>query len=391
MSENKERRDYYEVLGVNKDASEEEIKKAFRKLAVKYHPDKNKDDKNAEEKFKEINDAYQILGDKEKREKYDKYGFEGLEDSMFKGTDMSDFNDILGGLFGNIFNGVPFFGGLNNLFNNKNTGVMGIKGENIIGHINITFNESINGCSKLFKYKICCECKYCNGEGFNDMIKCEECNGKGIKIIQQQTRFGIQIHQMKCNKCLGKGKTGTIKCKNCNGTGKNFIDKKKEFILNPGIDNQRKVLYEGLGNGGINNGQNGDLILIINVESNNIFKRYYEVNNCKLSKYDIYMELPLLFYDLILGTNLKIKNIYNNSININIHKNSKDNEIIKINNEGIKDKNNKRGNLYICLKCILPDNLNEEQLNLLKQIQNIKTDNEFLNDIIINQSKEETQ
>ena len=145
MSEKKEKRDYYEVLGIKKDASDEEIKKAFRKLAVKYHPDKNKDDKDAEEKFKEINDAYQILGDKEKREKYDKYGFDGLDDSMFNGTDMSDFNDILGGLFGNIFGnrGNPFFGGFN-MFGSNQHQHMGIKGENIVGSINITFNEIIN-------------------------------------------------------------------------------------------------------------------------------------------------------------------------------------------------------------------------------------------------------
>ena len=381
MSNNKQKRDYYEVLGISKNASEDDIKKAFRKLAVKYHPDKNKGNKEAEERFKEINDAYQILGDKEKREKYDKYGFEGLDDSMFNGTDMSDFNDILGGLFGNIFGGVPFFGGLGGMFNTSNQ-KMGMKGENILGNINISFEESINGCSKIFKYKICCECKTCKGEGYSDTVICNECNGKGIKIIQQHTRFGIQIQQMKCNKCLGKGKTGTKKCKDCNGTGKNFIDKKKEFVLNPGIDNQRKVLYEGLGNGGINNGPNGDLILIINVNKHPIYKRYYETNYNFINKFDIYIELPILFYDLILGTNIQIKNIYGNPININIHKNTKDNEIIKINNEGIKDKNNKRGNLYVCIKCVLPENLNDEQLNLLKKIQEIKTNNEQLNKVL---------
>ena len=360
MSNDKQKRDYYEVLGLNKDASEENIKKAFKKLAIKYHPDKNKGNKEAEEKFKEINEAYQILGNKEKREKYDKYGFDGLDESMFKGTDMSEFNDILGGLFGGLFNnqGNPFFGGLGNIFNMNNQ-KMGVKGENIVGSINITFNESINGCSKIFKYKICSNCKTCNGDGFTDMVMCNECNGKGIKIIQQHTNMGVMIQQMKCNKCLGKGKTGKNKCKDCNGTGKHFIDKKKEFVLNPGIDNQRKVAYEGLGNISINGGPNGDLILIINVDKHPIFKRYYEINTSFLTKFDIYMELPVLFIDLILGTSIQIKNIYGNPININIHKNTKDNEIIKINNEGIKDKNNKRGNLYICIKCVLPNNLND--------------------------------
>lgn len=381
----KQKRDYYEVLGLNKNASDEEIKKAFRKLAVKYHPDKNKDDKDAEEKFKEINDAYQILGDKDKREKYDKYGFDGLDDSMFNGTDMSDFSDILGGLFGNIFNngrGNPFFGGLGNMFNMSNNKKMGIKGENIFGSINISFNESINGCSKIFKYKICSNCKICNGDGYTDMTICNECNGKGIRIIQQQTNMGVMIQQIRCNKCLGKGKTGKTKCKECNGTGKHFIDKKKEFVLNPGIDNQRKVAYEGLGNCGINNGPNGDLILNIIVDKHPIFKRYYEVNTNYLTKFDIYMELPILFYDLILGTNIQIKNIYGNPININIHKNTKDNDIIKINGEGIKDKNNKRGNLYICIKCILPDNLNDNQINILKQLQQTNINNEPLNKIL---------
>lgn len=386
MSNNKQKRDYYEVLGLEKNASEEDIKKAFRKLAVKYHPDKNKGNKEAEEKFKEINDAYQILGDKEKKEKYDKYGFDGLDDSMYNGTDMSDFNDILGGLFGNIFgnNNNPLFsgfGGFGNIFGGNNQKIK-IKGENIFGNINITFDESINGCSKIFKYKICSNCKNCNGEGFTDLKICNDCNGKGIKVLQQQTRFGISFQQIKCNKCLGKGKTGTNKCKNCNGTGKNFIDKKKEFVLNPGIDNQRKVIYEGLGNAGINNGPNGDLILLINVNSHPIFKRYYEINSNFLTKFDIYMELPILFYDLILGTNIQINNIYGNPININIHKNTKDNEIIKIIGEGIKDKNNKRGNLYICIKCILPDNLKDEQLTLLKQIQDIKINNEPLDKIL---------
>jgi len=383
MSNNKQKRDYYEVLGLEKGASDEEIKKAFRKLAVKYHPDKNKGDKDAEEKFKEINDAYQILGDKEKREKYDKYGFEGLDNSMFSGTDMSDFSDILGGLFGGLFGnrGNPFFGGFGNMFNNQ-TQRMGIKGENIIGSINISFNESINGCSKIFKYKVCSNCLKCNGDGFIDMVKCDECNGNGIKMIQQKTNMGIMIQQIKCNKCFGKGKTGKNKCCDCNGTGKHFIDKKKEFLLNPGIDDQRKVIYEGLGNMGINGGPNGDLILIINVDKHPIYKRYYETNLNIISKFDIFIELPILFFDLILGTNIQIKNIYGNPININIHKNTKDKEIIKIIGEGIKDKNNKRGNLFISIKCVLPDNLNDEQLNILKKLQNSKIINEPLNNLL---------
>ena len=382
MKDNKQRRDYYEVLGIKKDAKEEDIKRAFRKLAVKYHPDKNKGDKDAEEKFKEINDAYQILGDKEKREKYDKYGFEGLDNSMYNGTDMSDFSDILGGLFGNIFGGnMPFFGGFSDMFGNNNQRMNIKKGENINGNINITFNESINGCSKIFKYKICSNCKFCNGDGYSDMDICNECNGKGIKLVKYNNG-SIIIQQVRCNKCMGKGKIGYNKCKECNGTGKNFIDKKKEFILNPGIDNNRKVIYENLGNEGINGGPNGDLILNINVDKHPIFKRYYEVNLQFVNKFDIFMELPILFYDLILGTNLQIKNIYGNLININIHKNTKDNEIIKINGEGIKDKNNNRGNLFVCIKCILPDNLNNEQLDLLKQIQNFNIVNEPLNNLL---------
>lgn len=367
-------RDYYKILEVDKNATEQDIKKAFRKLALKYHPDKNKDDPNAAEKFKEINDAYQILSDKEKRELYDKYGEEGLDKSMYQGADFSEFSDI----FSNLFNGfgfnMPFgFGG-----NNMKQQNFARKGENVQTQLNLTFEESIKGAVKVVSYKVCSSCLKCEGTGYLERRRCQACNGQGK--TQKVVRAGgfMQTFITNCNECKGRGEILMHKCDKCNGTGKEFINESYELKMNPGVDSGTQVRKPDKGHYGVNGGPRGDAYILITVEKNPKYLRYYEVKSIPkyaqidMSKLDVFTEVQVPYYDLILGSDIKIRTIYGTTESITLKKCTQIDTVLKLKGLGIK-KNNEAGFMYISLVCVLPKTITDTEKEKLKLIKDENT------------------
>lgn len=349
------KKDYYEVLGLSKNASEQEIKSTYRKLAKKYHPDVSTEE-NAEEKFKEISEAYSILSDKEKREKYDTFGFSVFSDQHF------DARDIFKNMFGAFGDGGI---DIEQLFGCK----CRKKGKNVICKVNLTFNDSVYGCIKDVNYELDKKCFICNGTGGINEIKCENCNGRGIQIFQCKTPFGIQIVQSKCVNCDGKGKSYKDKCNKCN-EGINKIKITKNFKFPAGLNTGKVIIVENEGNDCDNsNGEKGDLHLEITVQEHPIFKR---------EDFDIHLDVPITFIEAIIGCEKTIPTIYGNH-EIKIPKGTQCNDTITIKEKGIvkvNSENKEKGNMIITIKVIIPKNITTEQNNLINELQ--KTD--FKND-----------
>ena len=286
-----QKRDYYEVLGVSKTASADEIKKAYRSLAKKYHPDMNPGDKEAEAKFKEVNEAYDVLSDEGKRQKYDQFGHAAFDPSAgaegFGG--FGGFGD--GGFdFGDIFS--SFFGGGGGSRSSRNAA---IDGEDIVTRLTISFDEAVFGCKKEISYPRVEACDECSGTGAEKGSKpetCATCHGTGRVTVQQQTMFGRMQSQRTCTACRGTGKIVKNPCKNCNGKGYVRVTKKTELTIPAGIDNGQRIIRRGQGSAGRNGGAAGDLIIEVTVKAHKFFER--ERNN-------VYCEIPISFAAAALG------------------------------------------------------------------------------------------
>ena len=269
-----DKRDYYEVLGVAKGASEDEIKKAYRALAKKYHPDANKDDKSAEAKFKEINEAYSVLSDKEKRAQYDQYGHAGVDPNFGAGGGFSgfgggmdfDLNDIFGSFFGGGFSS-----GRSGRASNAPT-----RGDDIGARVFISFEEAAFGCKKEISFERTEKCASCGGSGAKKGSKpetCPTCGGSGQVRVNQRTPFGVMQSVRTCDACGGKGKLVKDPCPDCRGNG--YVRRKKtlEVSIPAGIDDGQRISLTGQGSAGENNGPSGDLILLVSVRPHPIFER----------------------------------------------------------------------------------------------------------------------
>ncbi|MBQ3490234.1 MAG: DnaJ domain-containing protein, partial [Clostridia bacterium] len=256
-------RDYYEVLGVSKSASDDEIKKAYRSLAKKYHPDMNPGDKEAEEKFKEVNQAYAVLSDPEKKARYDQYGPEAAEGNYggggfgdFGGGFGFDINDIFGDLFGGGFGGGRA----------RKNGPQ--RGDDLAQRITISFEEAAFGCKKDIKYTKIEHCSDCNGNGCapgSSPKTCSKCNGTGQMRVQQRTPLGVFQTTKTCDACGGAGQTISNPCKKCKGSGMSSVTKTLEVSIPAGIDNGQRISLRGMGNAGKNGGPAGDLYISVHV------------------------------------------------------------------------------------------------------------------------------
>ncbi len=340
--------DYYKILEISKTSDKEVIKKAYRKLALKYHPDRNANDKVAEEKFKQINEAYQVLSDDSKREIYDKYGKAGLESSGFSGFSGKDFGDIFGDL-GSIFESV--FG---QSFSSRGRHSSEFEEDFVIA-LTLGFKEAAFGCAKEITNTYKKYCEVCKGSGAKSKEKCTSCGGNG----RVYSRSGFMTFAQTCPKCAGSGEIIKEKCNACNGKKYTMIEEKFEIRIPEGIDTDNRIRASGHGNE-LPNGKRGDLYIIIDVEEDEYFIR---------DGNDVYIEIPIFFTNIILGGTIKIPSL-RGELELKIPPNTKDKERFIFNNEGIKHLNSvHRGKLIVQVKITYPsEKLNDEQKRLVVQL-----------------------
>lgn len=350
------KRDYYEVLGVDKNADEATIKKAYRTLAKKYHPDMNPGDKEAEAKFKEVNEAYDVLSDPDKKAKYDQYGHTAFDPSAGGGAGFGGFGDFGGFDINDIFS--SFFGGASGGSTRRNGPV---RGDDITVRLTISFEESVFGCKKEVSYNKIQKCADCSGTGAakgSSPKTCSACGGSGQVRVQQRTPFGIMQTQKTCDACHGTGKIIENKCPNCRGTGFVRVPKKLEVNIPAGIDDGQQLSLRYQGSDGMNGGNAGDLNIIISVRPHSVFERDGD---------DLYCEVPITYAEATLGAEIEIPTL-EGSMKYTIPEGTQTGTVFTLRNKGVTRVNSKvRGNLYITVVVEVPKNLTSEQKNLLEK------------------------
>ncbi len=355
MADNK--RDYYEVLGVQKQATSDEIKKAYRVLAKKYHPDMNPGNKEAEVKFKEVNEAYEVLSDADKRQKYDQYGHAAFDPSMGGGSGFGGFGGGFGAEFdfGDIFS--SFFGGGGSSRSRANAP---IDGDDIATRITISFEEAVFGCKKEISFQRIEACSDCSGSGAEKGTKaetCSNCRGTGRVTVQQQTMLGYMQTQRACQDCRGTGKIIKTPCKNCNGKGFVRLNKKLEVTIPAGIDSMQRIILRGQGSAGRNGGANGDLVIEVRVKEDKVFTR---------SGNNVYCEIPISFAEAALGAEIDIPVLGGGTEKYQIPEGTQTGTTFTMKGKGIANVNTKRkGDLVITVNVETPKNLTAEQKKLL--------------------------
>ena len=354
MAENK--RDYYEVLGIQKGAGEAEIKKAYRSLAKKYHPDVNPGDAEAEVKFKEINEAYAILSDPEKKARYDQYGHEGIDPSAGFGG-YGDFGGFGGFDFSDIFS--SFFGGSGGGGGSRRNAPT--RGEDLQYRLAISFEEAAFGCKKEISYNRIEKCPECGSTGAEKGTSpevCKECGGTGQVRVTQRTALGMFQTTKTCDHCHGTGKIIKNPCKNCSGKGYVKVTKKLEVSIPAGIDDGERVGLPGQGNSGRNNGPTGDLIILVSVRPHPIFER---------DGYNLYCEVPLTFAEAALGAEISVPTL-EGQVKYTIPEGTQSGTTFTLRGKGIQAiRSTRKGDLIFRVVVEIPKNMNETQKDLLRK------------------------
>ncbi len=356
-----DKKDYYDVLGVSRDASDAEIKSAFRKLAKKYHPDLNKDDPSAAEKFKEAQEAYEVLSDEQKRSQYDRFGHAGVNNGAAGMGGMGGFSNFGGGFdsvdLGDIFDN--FFGGAFGGFGGGRSSSRKARGSDVLKRVNLSFDEAVFGCEKEFELDFVEDCSECHGKGGIGEETCSTCHGSGTITSEQHTILGSFLSKITCPDCHGTGHTYKKKCTECNGKGKVKVHKTIKVNIPAGMDTGKRLRISGKGNPGANGGENGDLYLEFYVEEHDYYERDGD---------DIYLEIPLTITEAVLGCKKTIPTIHGNvSLNIPAGTNNLDKQRIK--GKGIKNESTGNiGNMYLIFKVIVPKKLSRDQKKLFEQL-----------------------
>lgn len=354
-----EKRDYYEVLGVSKDADDAAIKKAYRQLAKKYHPDMNPGDKEAEVKFKEASEAYAVLSDADKRRQYDQFGHAAFEGGAggagAGGFDFGDMGDIFGDIFGGDIFGDLFGGG-----RGRRGGNGPARGADVRVNVRITFAESVTGTSKKIDVTLKDPCNTCNGTGAKAGTKpetCSKCGGKGQVVYTQQSMFGMVRNVQPCPDCHGTGKIIKEKCPDCYGTG--YISSKKtiEVAIPAGIDNGQCVRISGKGEPGTNGGPRGDLLVAVMISSEPGFER---------DGYNIFSNVNISYPTAVLGGEVKVKTV-DGEVIYEVKPGTASGTRVRLKGKGMPTLRNKavRGDHYITLIVEIPSKLTKEQQEAL--------------------------
>lgn len=362
-----EKRDYYEVLGVSKSASDDEIKKAYRKMAKQYHPDLNPGDKTAEEKFKEANEAYEILSDPDKKSKYDRFGHAGVDPNYgagagggfggfggfgdFGGGMEFDLGDILGSMFGG-------FGGGSQRRANPNAPR---RGSDIKLRAVISFEEAAKGCKKQVSFNRIEVCTECNGSGAAKGTQpetCKTCGGSGQVNVQQRTPFGVINTAKTCSACGGKGKTIPTPCSKCHGSGFTTTKVTEQVDIVAGIDDGQTMRISGRGNKGANGGPSGDLLIMVDVRPHPFFTR---------QGFDVLLDETVTFAQAALGDTLYIPTL-DGKVKFELPAGTQPGEVFRLRGRGIQRVNQKtKGDMYVTIVVDVPKNLNAEQKATLRK------------------------
>jgi molecular chaperone DnaJ len=363
-----EKRDYYEVLGVSKSASADEIKKAYRKLAKENHPDLHPDDKAAEARFKEVNEAYEVLSDSDKKARYDQYGFAGVDPNYgagagggagFGGFDDFDLGDIFNSFFG---------GGVGGSARNRNAPQ---RGENIHTRITISFQEAAFGCDKEVTVARVETCPDCGGNGCQKGTtpeKCSNCGGTGSVRTQQRTPFGVMQSTSACPKCGGKGTIIHQPCPTCRGTGAVRKQKKISVSIPQGIDDGQTISLRGQGHAGANGGPAGDLLITVNVKPHDIFTR---------EGASVYCTMPITMVQAALGCELEVPTL-DGKVKYTVPEGTQSGTTFRLKDKGIPYlRGNGRGDQYVTVDVEIPKNLNAEQRELLEKLGKSLGDKNF--------------
>ncbi|MBP6126266.1 MAG: molecular chaperone DnaJ [Leptotrichiaceae bacterium] len=355
------KRDYYEVLGISKDSTEQDIKKAYRNMAKKYHPDRNKDNPEAESKFKEVQEANEILSDPQKRATYDQYGHAAFENggqggfggqSGFGGFSGQGFNfEDLGDIFGD------FFGGGNS---RRSRGPKVNEGADLRYNLDLTLEEVAEGVVKEIKYKRKGKCSKCHGSGAEpgyNMKTCHKCNGSGHIQVQQRTIFGIQKFTSECDICHGTGKIPEKSCGTCNGTGLERETITRKIRIPSGVETGQRILERDGGDVGENGGIYGDLYIYLNVKKHEIFERRGN---------DVYCQIPIGITTAILGGEVEVPLLGGKTTKIKIPEGTQNGKVFRLKDKGI-NYGGRLGSEIIGIQIETPTNLSEKQKQILKE------------------------
>ena len=351
------KRDFYEVLGINKSASPEAIKQAYRKLAVKHHPDKNKGDKTSEEKFKEASEAYHILSDKERKQNYDNFGHAAFEGGSGRqgGPGNFDFSNSFSDIFEDFFSD---FGGGGGRKRSSNT-----RGADLRYDLSINLEDAYFGKKENISYSSSEKCETCKGQGAapgSSPESCSTCNGHG-KVRTNQGFFTVQ---QTCPQCSGSGEQISNPCRDCSGSGKKQKQKKLSVTIPKGVDDGTRIRLSGKGEAGSKNGGNGDLYLFINIKSHEIFKR---------SEENLFFEIPISITDATLGTTLEVPTIDGGKAKVKIPPGTQSGKQFRLKGKGMSIiRGSNYGDLYIQINTEVPVSLSSEQKELLEKFRELE-------------------
>ncbi len=362
------KRDYYEVLGVDKKASEDEIKKAYRKIAIKYHPDRNPGSKEAEEKFKEAAEAYDVLHDPQKRQQYDQFGFDAGKMGGFGGGFGGDFSmDDIFSMFGDVFGGRGGFGGFGGFGGSQRQGTRIHRGSDLRLKVKLTLQEIATGTTKKFKVRKDITCPVCHGsgaEGNSGSETCPTCHGQGYVIRTSQSLFGMMQSQSMCPTCHGDGKIIKNKCKHCNGEGVVKGEEVVEINIPAGVAGGMVVNVPGKGNAGKHNGVNGDIHVLVEEEPNDTFVRDGQ---------DVIYNLLLDFPTAALGGQVDIPTIDGQKVRIKIEPGTQPGKTLRLRGKGlpaVQGYGRGMGDLIVNISVYVPKTLSRDEKEMLEKMKN---------------------